>query len=56
MFVLHSGTAESGHYVAYVRDTEEIWHLIDDERVKQVSTKETLEAVKLSSICIYKQE
>lgn len=56
MFVLHHGTTESGHYVAYVRDTEEIWHLIDDEKVKQVSTTETLEASKYSSICIYKQE
>lgn len=56
MFVLHHGTTESGHYVVYVRDTEEIWHLIDDEKVKQVSTTATLEASKHSSICIYKQE
>ena len=56
MFVLHRGTAESGHYVVYVRDTEEIWNLIDDDKVKKVKKIEALESVKLSSICIFKQE
>lgn len=56
MFVLHRGTTESGHYVVYARDTEEVWHLIDDEKAKQVSAIEALEAAKYSSICIYKQE
>lgn len=56
MFTLHRGSVNSGHYVAYVRDTEEVWHLIDDDKIKQVSKIEALEASKISSICIYKQE
>lgn len=57
MFVLHLGSSSSGgHYVAYVRDSGEIWQLLDDERVSQVSQIQALEKAKLSSICIYKQE
>lgn len=54
-FILHTGSANGGHYVAYVRETENIWILIDDEKLKSRSKEEALEAAKFSSMCFYEQ-
>ena len=37
----HQGrTADSGHYIAWVRHTEDIWWKFDDDKVSQVTADE----------------
>lgn len=57
MFILHSGSAERGHYISYVKDdiTDTIWYIIDDEKVEIISKEDALNAAKISSLCFYEQ-
>ncbi|KAJ7533909.1 hypothetical protein O6H91_13G070200 [Diphasiastrum complanatum] len=42
--LVHSGgSTHSGHYYCFVRTSTDIWHILDDSRVKQVSEKTVLE-------------
>ncbi|KAG6553280.1 hypothetical protein Mapa_005014 [Marchantia paleacea] len=42
--LVHSGwSTHSGHYYCFVRTSSDIWHVLDDSRVRQVSERTVLE-------------
>ncbi|KAL3694055.1 hypothetical protein R1sor_007706 [Riccia sorocarpa] len=42
--LVHSGwSTHSGHYYCFIRTSSDIWHVLDDSRVRQVSEKTVLE-------------
>lgn len=55
MFIIHHGHPHSGHYLVYVRDSGNVWKMINDERVVDVSGKEAFQVVKMASICFYER-
>lgn len=52
-FIVHRGTVNGGHYIAY-RKVHDQWWECDDGRISDRSTKEMLSAAKDSYICFYK--
>lgn len=56
MFVLHRGNnAEGGHYVAYVQDTQDLWQIVDDEKIRSMLKQGALNAAKQASICFFEK-
>lgn len=38
--LVHSGTANAGHYFSYIRSPDNRWYLFNDERVQEISPTE----------------
>ena len=54
MFVIHRGDI-GGHYLAYIRDNENDWKVIDDDIVKSSSISDVMESVQMATICFYEK-